>query len=415
VRFVFDNRVETAGEGVAFEFAGGGDSWREIDAKLRSFAAQRAALDEEEARWLVAARRAELHRRFGFATLLEYLERILGYGPHAARERLRVAEALEALPQIRAALGDGRLNFSAVRELTRVASPETEAEWLEISEGKTLRELEPIIAGRRPGDLPGDPPPPGAIRHAVRFEVSGATLALLRDARIALDSVTDERLDDDALVAGMCRAVLDGPRDADQGRARHQIATTVCETCDRAWQDGGGVPIEIAPNDLEIARCDAQHLGSVDAETPARATQDIPPAVRRLVWRRDHGCCFVPGCRSAQHLDVHHIHWRSHGGDHTPDNLAVCCGAHHQAIHEGRLIVTGKVSTGLAFAHDDGRPYGAPPAATLAADAIGALVRLDFTVAEARAAVKIAASHVGPAAPVLELIRAALKATRPPS
>jgi len=411
---VFESQTESSCGSVEIGSVGE-SSWREIDRKLRSFASARAALDEEEARWLVAARRAELHRRFGFATLLEYLERVLGYGPHAARERLRVAEALETLPATRAALADGRLGFSAVRELTRVVSPETERAWIEAAVGRTMREIEPMTAGRRPGALPGDPPQPGAVRHAIRFEVSGATLALLRDARIALASETDERLDDDALIAAMCRAVLDGPRDADQGRARHQVATTTCDTCERAWQDGGGVPVEITPTELEIARCDAQHLGRLDAETPARAYQDIPPAVRRLVCRRDHGRCFVPGCRSAQHLDLHHIRWRIRGGDHTADNLAVCCGAHHRAIHDGRLIVTGTISSGLKFTHDDGRPYGAPPVAPPIPEAIAAVRKLGFTAAEARAAVTFAASHMGSGASVVEVIRAALRSLRPAS
>ncbi|MCA9676806.1 MAG: hypothetical protein KC464_17360, partial [Myxococcales bacterium] len=57
------------------------DDWRRLDRALRGVARRRAALDAEEARWLVAAQRIALHRRFGHATLAEYLERTLGYGP----------------------------------------------------------------------------------------------------------------------------------------------------------------------------------------------------------------------------------------------------------------------------------------------------------------------------------------------
>lgn len=89
-------------------------------------------------------------------------------------------------------------------------------------------------------------------------------------------------------------------------------------------------------------------------------------------------------------------------------------GAHHRAIHEGRLNVTGAISSGLTFTHDDGRPYGAPPTASMP-DAIAAVRKLGFTAAEARAAVTFAESHVGPAAPVVEVIRAALKSLRPGS
>src|SRR5688500_12446416 len=218
-----------------------------------------------------------------------------------------------------------------------------------------------MVSGRTRGDLPDTPAAPGAARHVVRFAVSGETLALLPDARIALTEATGERPDDDALIATLCRAVLDRGDGGAASRARHQIALTICEACDRAWQDGGGQAIEVTPEVVERARCDAQHLGRVDAAVPARATQDVSPSVRRQVWRRDHSRCIVPGCRSTRFLDLHHIEWRCDGGDHSADNLGLTCTGHHLAVHEGRLVIRGRVSTGLVFLHADGRPFGAPP------------------------------------------------------
>jgi hypothetical protein len=104
-----------------------------------------------------------------------------------------------------------------------------------------------------------------------------------------------------------------------------QIAITTCDTCKRAWQDGGGVSGEISPAALERARCDAQEIGRVDAEQPERATQTIPPATRRLVLRRDRGTCKVPWCRSWRNIDVHHVVHREHGGTNDPLNLACLC------------------------------------------------------------------------------------------
>jgi hypothetical protein len=276
-----------------------------------------------------------------------------------------------------------------------------------------------MVAGRKPGDLPGDPPRPGAACIAVRFEISGATQALLRDARMVLAEEAGERLGNDAFIAALCRAVLDGPREAFEGRARYQIALTTCETCERTTQDGGGRQFDVTPTELELARCDAQHVGRVDAEAPARAHQDISPAVRRLVWRRDHGSCVVPGCRATRYLDVHHLQWRAHGGDHTPRNLAVCCRAHHTAIHDGRLVVTGDMSAGLRFTHADGRTYGEPRQdhaqenSQFLRDACSALRGLGFQAAVAERAVAAAASHVGPTATVMQLIRAALGSLAP--
>ncbi len=412
---MLENQVECVEGMVVFDGVVRGEPWREVDATLRTIAKRRAGLDAEEAKWLVEARRAEVHRHLGFATMQEYLERVLGYGPHAASERMRVAEELEQLPEMRAALGEGRVNYSATRELTRVVTPNTEAAWLAATCGRTLREIEPMVAGRARGDFPGDPPAPGSLLHPVRFEVSGATLALLRDARIALEDDAGVKLDGDALVAALCRAVLDGPRDGDQGRARYQVAVTTCDSCTRAWQDGAGLAVEIESADREIAECDAQRLGRLDADKPARATQDIAPSVRRLVWRRDHGRCVVPGCRSSRYLDVHHLDWRAHGGGHSPDNLAVMCRAHHRAVHDGRLLLRGPAGTSLVVLHVDGRPYGAEPPSPQVIDAVGALRRLGYRRTEARTAVATAQSHVGPDAPVADLIDAALKAAGRPT
>src|SRR5882672_6601250 len=95
---------------------------REVDRRLREYARHRASLDAAEAFDLLRAEQIKLHFLHGFATMYEYLERVLGYGPHAARERMRVARTLARLPQTTAALARGALTYSAVRELTRVAT-----------------------------------------------------------------------------------------------------------------------------------------------------------------------------------------------------------------------------------------------------------------------------------------------------
>src|SRR5262245_25657110 len=100
--------------------------WRVVDRELRAIAKQRAALDATEARWLREAERLQIWRPLGMVNALDYMERVLGYTPHAARERLRVASALAELPAIDASFAQGELSFSTVRELTRVATADTD-------------------------------------------------------------------------------------------------------------------------------------------------------------------------------------------------------------------------------------------------------------------------------------------------
>src|SRR5215510_8857698 len=111
-------------------------TWREADQQLRKIAVKRAGLDAEEAKWLVIAKRERVHERLGFGSFREYVERVLGYQSHTAMERIRVAEELATMPTVAAALDRGDTSFSAVRELTRVATAETEAAWLAAIEHK---------------------------------------------------------------------------------------------------------------------------------------------------------------------------------------------------------------------------------------------------------------------------------------
>src|SRR5262249_29297241 len=91
--------------------------WRIVDRALRTIAARRAALDAEEARWLREAEGLQIWRRLGMVNAIDYMERVLGYRPRSAEERLRVARALGSLPGLENALATGELSFSAVREL----------------------------------------------------------------------------------------------------------------------------------------------------------------------------------------------------------------------------------------------------------------------------------------------------------
>jgi len=74
---------------------------------------------------------AEFDRRGGWSDGLtqscaHWLNWKCGVGMGAAREKVRVARALESLPKVAAAMESGRLSYSKAREITRVATSETE-------------------------------------------------------------------------------------------------------------------------------------------------------------------------------------------------------------------------------------------------------------------------------------------------
>jgi hypothetical protein len=397
----------------------------EIHERLGRLAKEKAVFEAELGRSLLLGEREAVHRHLGFATYAEYLERLFGFSPREVKERLRVARALEELPCMQDALETGRLCWSAARELSRVATPGTEEAWLSAISDKTVREVEELVSGRVRGDGPDAPPDDEARRHVLRFEVGGATLALVNEALAKLRRDAEGPLEEEEALALMARMVLGGRREA--GTSSYQIALTVCERCERGWQEGKGELVRVTPNVVAMAACDATHIGHIGrvprrgGEThvgPTRASQTIPPRVRRLVSSRDHGACVVPGCRSCVFVDVHHLDPRAEGGSHDPDNLVTLCGAHHKRVHEGSLIIT-RSADGLLFTHADGSPYGSPTVeaavADLHAQAFGALVGLGFKESAVRRALERLRQHGDGntprephEAPLEGLIRAAL-------
>ena len=158
--------------------------------------------------------------------------------------------------------------------------------------------------------------------------------------RKQLDTECGERLTDDQLLQIVTRRALE-PATAAESRPASQVALMVCPDCKAATADGAGMIADVTPAQLDAAMCDAELLGNVERE-PERVRKTITPRVRRQVFARDHHRCSVPGCRSARSLDVHHVHWQSHGGLHEIHNLTVLCSAHHGFLHEGKLRVSGK-------------------------------------------------------------------------
>src|SRR5258705_4214976 len=143
--------------------------WKRAHDELSRFAKARARLDWEEGCSLLRALRSCAHLHLGFGSFAEYVERLLGYKPRWTEERLRVAEALETLPELAQSLRDGLASWSATRELTRVATTDNEHAWLEVACGRTIRQIEDLVAGHRPGDAPEAPQDLSLRGHALRF------------------------------------------------------------------------------------------------------------------------------------------------------------------------------------------------------------------------------------------------------
>jgi 5-methylcytosine-specific restriction endonuclease McrA len=391
--------------------------WQSIDAHLHALATREAEHAYEVGVWLLLASRARVHERLAYGSLGEYAERVFGYSPRHTYERVRVAQALESLPLLREALQQGTLPWSAVRELTRVAVPETEGQWLEAAQERAVHQVEKMVKGLDKGALPYALVDPSRVTQAMRFELGPEAEATVRQALAAVRAETGEALTEEEALLEVCRRSLG--QGGDPGRASYQVSVTVCERCERAWQHADGRVIEVPAEVGERARCDAQEVGSVRPQDLThvgngvpRARRPVPPAVRRQVTLRDGGCCTTPGCRNRKYVDVHHLTPVSEGGTNEPDSLALLCGVHHHAVHRGLLWIEGRPSTGLRFRHADGTVYGRAPTPALVQvhrDAFGALRNLGFRERECHRMMQRARTHVGADVDVPTLVAAALR------
>jgi hypothetical protein len=330
---------EAAPDGAATKQAALCD-WQHIDRRLRTYRHHRAQLDAAELFDLARAESIKLYLMIGHSTMLEYMEFALAYTPHVARERLRVARALVRLPATSGALAAGQITFSAVRELTRVATDETEREWLERAHDKTVHEIEEMVAGRAQGDLPDDPTRPDLRERPLNMKLPPQAHALWREARKELASERNAEVTDADLLETLCRRFLE-PGTGEGGPA-HQIAFTQCRDCKRATLNGAGREIEVAPEVFDSAACDARVIGSVDGMTMSKATTTVTKRMREQVFARDHGRCRVPGCRASRNLHIHHIIEQAAGGPNELWNMLLLCSGHHVALHAGLLSITGR-------------------------------------------------------------------------
>jgi Domain of unknown function (DUF222)/HNH endonuclease len=351
----------------------------------------------------------------GFRSCAAWLNWRIGLGPGAAREHVRVARALGTLPRVSHALARGELSYSKVRELTRVATPETEERLLAAARAGTAEHVERLVRGWRRVDRKAEaqeasrrhtsrslhvyPDEDGTVR--IRGRLSPEVGALLvkalaaaretlyrqsRDQVPAIDPPTMEQQQADAL-ALLAETALHHGIDPGAPGERYQVVVHVdAEVLADPDQPGQSVLDEgtrVPAGTSQRLACDASrvvmrhHADGRVVEVGAR-TRTIPPALRRALHHRDGGCRF-PGC-GVRFGQGHHIrHW-AHGGPTTLSNLTMLCGRHHRAVHEEGFEVDRRPDGTLLFRRPDGRPLPQAPVPTAVPDDPVQVLRADHAV-----------------------------------
>jgi hypothetical protein len=119
-----------------------------------------------------------------------------GLGPRVAGDRLRVSHALADLPMLEAELEEGTFQYSHVKELTRVVTPETEDEWIAAAKGKTCGDVQVMVSGHKKGDGPDDPTDPDLRLRRFSIELPPQTIASYRELWAAIEAELGRRIEE---------------------------------------------------------------------------------------------------------------------------------------------------------------------------------------------------------------------------
>lgn len=348
-------------------------------------------------RWLELI--AEFDRRkgyeaWGFYSCGAWVSWRCSVDPRSAREHVRVARALEELPVVRERFSHGELSYSKVRAITRIATPEIEAELVEMARYATAAQLERLVRGyRRAVSLES-----AAAAHRDRFlhhewDEDGSLVIrgrlapedgalFLRALEAGRETISQRSGSSDGHLQGGS-AEPEPPKQVNNADALAQVVESSLagkgrvRTAGERYQVVVHVDAEALSGDGEQGRCRLDDGPVIHTETArrlscdaslvsllhgpngaldvGRKTRAIPPSLRRALQERDEGCCRFPGCENRRWVDAHHItHW-AHGGETKLDNLILLCTHHHRLLHEGGFSLTRLGDGRLVFRRPDGR------------------------------------------------------------
>lgn len=344
----------------------------------------------------------------------------------AAREKVRVAKALPALPQISAALQRGQISYAKARALTRVATAVNEASLLDLALAGTCTHVERVVrAWRRVDRVQAaqetetkhlqrqlstwvDDDGMVVIRGRLTPEIGAVVQRALEAAADRLFRETARASTGDAMVEELTPAqrradalgllaesALAANLDGGTAGDRYQVVlhVTTSEAGERTAESGidqaapavvsvrvGPVAADAFDGALQVDHgavyvsmetsqrlaCDASQVSMRhDADG---AVLDVSrrtrtiPSSIRRALAARDTSCRFPGCTSRR-CDAHHIRDWADGGATCLDNLVLLCRRHHRAVHEGGFGIRRGCDGVLTFVRPDGAPLEAAPGA----------------------------------------------------
>lgn len=341
----------------------------DIERELAELSAQ---VDAAKHRQLMLIHEADVEgcwAHTGARSCVDWLGWRIGMAAGTAREHLRVARALKKLPLIDAEMERGKLSYSKVRALTRVATPENEETLSDMALNSTAAMLERICRGVKlasrdeDGELIATPEPERwvnsrwegdgmtrvtAVLSADEAELLMETLRSVRETMKSDESEAEPSLADALVHVAEQAAAEKKVQEAQTRTTGGDAQMVVLHLRESMLGDGVVTQLEdgsrVSAETFRRVACDASLLPVLEGElgqvlNVGRKTRSIPSAVRRAVEAKHGRCCSFPGCTSTRFIHFHHVqHW-AHGGETSARNLLPLCSFHHRLVHEGGWTV----------------------------------------------------------------------------
>lgn len=270
-----------------------GEPLERLEAQICSMAGNLAA---STCAWLILL--GEFARRSGWAqwgmkSCAHWLSWSCSVTPVAAREYVRVAVALESLPLIRGAFAEGRLSYSKVRAVTRVADRIDEQVLLDQALVHTASQLERTISGYRKAE--GSASSQHRRRRARWFYDEDGMLVLT--ARLpaeqgavvvaALEQARHDQLIADAPPVDPPPVDTPPVDTGDADRSRTDAADALVLVAERALASG---PVDRSGDDrhLVVLHVDAGVLAAANPSSPESPVQ--PESIQPVADPPAHTC-----------------------------------------------------------------------------------------------------------------------------
>ncbi len=378
---------------------------------------------------------AHIHRaEYRLLTLIRKLDTIRGWAPEmpscahwlsvkcgldlvTAREKVRVAQALENLPMVDDAFREGRLSYSKVRAVTRIATPANQKELVEFAAATTAAHVEQYVRSQRQVERLADSravlnahqrrsftcrtTEDGSLVFEGRLPAEQAAMLRLaleramewvyredsqkvpeerppcdaarirrvrkrRAAEQAFEDVPYSARQADALAA-LAEQFLAAPPAAGKGMSTADRYQVVVHASAESLVEHGPVDAADAPHleDSPVVAQETVRRISCDSaivrllETGAGEPLDVGrktrviPPALRRAVKRRDRHCRWPGCTHTRHWEGHHCRHWADGGATNLDNIVGVCRFHHRLLHEGGYFVV-KDGDDFVFCRPDG-------------------------------------------------------------